>query len=236
MTNETEAPELDEGLEKDIEASGEKRLTPAEWAQIKELWELGTAEVNEICSRYGVKPASLRKRFLRYGVKKGSRAHELATATAAAAKTTATAAAPVPAAKTAEQLSAERKHLIEKVRKEHTGYANNLVRAAMGRLADAQRHGRAFSTEDGNLKTIERAMKIVRMGRLEIFDLLNAHDEVDENELPELSIRNLTDEQIKALREKQEEDDGDLVEDEDAAIVVDEDEAIVVEEGDDGDA
>lgn len=231
---------MDEELEEKIEAEGGKRLTPAQWAEIKELWELGTADVPEICERFGMKPETLRKRVLRAGLKKGSRAHEVAAATRAGVKAAASAAAgaPVAATKTAEELSAERRARIESIREEHLRYNGDLAKLAMSCIAGAVRAGRPPATEDGNLKAIERTVKTLAKIREERWELLDAHGIVNEDELPELSIKNLTDEHIRVLRAKQASESGELIEDEDPTAISlppaePEDDDVVVESGDD---
>ncbi|MBP2498261.1 peptidyl-tRNA hydrolase [Methylobacterium sp. PvP062] len=225
LTGEDQVPGDDAALENEDASDAGRRLTPAEWAQIKDLWELGTADASEICARFKIKPDTLAKRIKRAGIRRGSRAHEVAKAN--------TAATVKAAEKTAEELTAERKQKIEKARSEHLNWTTILAQQAMALVAKAKQEDRPFSTEDKNLKALERAMKIVVAARDERFTLLDAHDEVDDRELPQLVIRDLTDAEIKARRDAQEADDAEILDETDEAAIAALGEEEVIEDGDD---
>lgn len=225
LTGEDQVPESDAALDDEDAGDAGRRLTPAEWAQIKDLWELGTADATEICARFKIKPDTLAKRIKRAGIRRGSRAHEVAKAnTAATVKAT---------EKTAEELTAERKVKIEKTKSEHLQWTEILARQAMALIAKAKQEDRPFSTEDKNLKALERAMKIVVAARDERFTLLDAHDEVDDRELPQLVIRDLTEAEIKARRDAQEADDAEILDETDDAAIAALGEEEVIEDDDD---
>ncbi|UIN38423.1 hypothetical protein [Methylobacterium oryzae] len=225
LTGEDQVPGDDAALDDEDAGDAGRRLTPAEWAQIKDLWELGTADASEICARFKIKPDTLAKRIKRAGIRRGSRAHEVAKA-----NTSATVKA---AEKTAEELTAERKQKIEKTKSEHLQWTEILARQAMALIAKAKQEDRPFSTEDKNLKALERAMKIVVAARNERFTLLDAHDEVDDRELPQLVIRDLTEAEIKARRDAQEADDAEILDETDEAAIAALGEEEVIEDGDD---
>lgn len=225
LTGEDQVPVDDAALDDEDAGDAGRRLTPAEWAQIKDLWELGTADATEICARFKIKPDTLAKRIKRAGIRRGSRAHEVAKA-----NTNATVKA---AEKTAEELTAERKQKIEKTKSEHLQWTEILARQAMALIAKAKQEDRPFSTEDKNLKALERAMKIVVAARDERFTLLDAHDEVDDRELPQLVIRDLTEAEIKARRDAQEADDAEILDETDDAAIAALGEEEVIEDDDD---
>lgn len=225
LTGEDQVTESDAALNDEDAGDAGRRLTPAEWAQIKDLWELGTAGATEICTRFKIKPDTLAKRIKRAGIRRGSRAHEVAKAN--------TAATVKAAEKTAEELTAERKQKIEKTKSEHLQWTEILARQAMALIAKAKQEDRPFSSEDKNLKALERAMKIVATARDERFTLLDAHDEVDDRELPQLVIRDLTAAEIKARRDAQESDDAEILDETDDAAIAALGEEMVIEDGDD---
>lgn len=225
LTGEDQVPESNAALDEEDAGDAGRRLTPAEWAQIKDLWELGTADATEICARFKIKPDTLAKRIKRAGIRRGSRAHEVAKAN--------TAATVKAAEKTAEELTAERKVKIEKTKSEHLQWTEILARQAMALIAKAKQEDRPFSSEDKNLKALERAMKIVATARDERFTLLDAHDEVDDRELPQLVIRDLTAAEIKARRDAQESDDAEILDETDDAAIAALGEEMVIEDGHD---
>jgi hypothetical protein len=227
LTGEDQVPEHDAALDDEDAGDAGRRLTPAEWAQIKDIWELGTDDAKGICTRFGIKPSTLQKRIQRAGLRRGSRAHEVAKVATEATKKA--------VEKTAEEITAERRAKIEKTKTEHLQWTEILAKQAMALIAKAKAEDRPFSTEDKNLKALERAMKIVVAARDERYTLLDAHDEVDDKELPQLVIRDLTDAEIKAKRDAQEADDAEIIDENDdqaIAALAEEDEA-VIEDGDD---
>lgn len=228
LTGEDQVPGDDAALDDKDAGDAGRRLSPAEWAQIKDLWELGTAEASEICAQFKIKPDTLAKRIKRAGIRRGSRAHEVAKAN--------TAATVKAAEKTADQITAERKARIEKTKAEHIQWTEILARQAMALIAKAKQDDRPFSTEDKNLKALERAMKIITTARDERFTLLDAHDEVDDKELPQLVIRDLTDAEIKARRDAQESEDAEIIDETDEAAIAalgEEDDAVIEDDDDD---
>lgn len=226
LTSEDQVPEQDAAGEDAGDAG--RRLTPAEWAQIKDLWELGTADAAQICSQFNIKPDTLAKRIKRAGIRRGSRAHEVAKAT--------TAGAVKAAEKSAEQLTAERREKIDKIRAESGQWQDILARQAMALIAKAKQEDRPFSTEEKNLKALEKAQKIVINARIERFSLLDAHEEVDDRELPQLVIRDLTDAEIKSKRDAQEADDAEIIDEDDEnainALAEEDDEAVIEDDED----
>ncbi|MCP1540071.1 hypothetical protein [Methylorubrum extorquens] len=229
LTEVTKDPEDDAALGDEDAAGSARRLTPAEWAQIVDIWELGTASAAEICSRFSIKPETLMKRIKRAGIRRGSRAHEVKAASTEAAKKA--------VERSAEELTRERKEKIDKAKGEHLLWTETIARQAMALIANAKKEDRPFATEEKNIKTLERTMKILIAARDERFTLLDAHGEVDDKELPALTIRDLTDAEVKARRDAQEQDDAEILDESDdaaiAALAGEDDDEAVIEDDDD---
>ncbi|MBY3231865.1 helix-turn-helix domain-containing protein [Rhizobium laguerreae] len=188
MSEEVEVKE--EG--KDAAAAGAKRMSDADFAEAKELYELGKAGLSELADQFGVSRQALSQRLKSAGAVKGSRAHEVA----AAAKKAVTGAAGSSAAATAERFADKRGEWIEETR--ITGFRQlKLARQLAQKVVqDALAAGRSIATTDDELKAVMRLNKILCDNIESTLNLLEADKHVDENDLPSLNIEDLTNEDI----------------------------------------
>ena len=174
-------------------ASGKgARMSDADFAEARELYELGKATLTELTDTYGISRQAMSKRFKDAGVVRNSRVHEVAEAAAAAAK--AATAASVSAS--IERFADKQSDWIEETRV--TGY-NSLKQATMIArkiVMDAIKAGRSISTVEDDLKSVERFSKILVTNIGASLKLLRADEHVNEDDLPSLTIEDLTDEEI----------------------------------------
>ena len=61
----------------DDDSGSGKRLTDAQWKEIRDKFELGQARGGKLAQEYGVSAMAISKHFRKHGVVFGSRAHEL---------------------------------------------------------------------------------------------------------------------------------------------------------------
>jgi len=188
------------GIPEEADEVTGKVLTPAEWAEVVTLWELGKVTLSDLSDKFKISPAGLSKGLKKRGAVKGSRAREVSEAVA---KTV--------LKETAEEAltaAEERQAKINETRKSHYDYAKMLSQQIVGRLAKAQQEKRPFETEIGNIKTLRLAAQGLATLRQERFAILDADKALDQDELPELVIRDLTDDEITKLRNVDTADDG----------------------------
>ncbi|SOC90009.1 hypothetical protein SAMN05216358_0025 [Rhizobium sp. AN5] len=188
MTEEIEAKdETKEGS-----GNSGRRLTDAEFAEARELYELGKAGLVELADQYGISRQALSDRFKRAGSKKAMRAHEVA----AAIRKAATASTSAAATATIERFADRRSDWIEETR--INGY--NQLKLARGlaqkAIKDAMAAGRPIASADDDLKAVMRLNKILCDNIEHTLHLLEADKHVDQNDLPTLNIEDLTDEDI----------------------------------------
>ena len=88
------------------------RLTDAQWAEIKEFYELGQKSISELAEEYGITRQALSQRFKTHGITGGSRAHEVA----AAVNSGVTQATQVAAQRQVEKYADHRNEWIEETR------------------------------------------------------------------------------------------------------------------------
>ena len=176
---------------KEEEGSGKHQLSDADFAEIRELYELGKAGLAEIATQYGVTRQALSKRLKAVGAVKGSRAHELA----AAAKTAAVSSA-AAAAVAAEKFADRRAAWIEETRIQGVQALKQAQLLARKIVADQLRTGGPLAVKDEELKTVQRFNKILVDNIAAQISLLQADEHIDAGDLPALRIEDLTDEDI----------------------------------------
>lgn len=199
MTSETPTPEKEE--------SSPKQLTPAQWAEVVMLWELGEVKLEELSTRFGISISGLSKGLKARGVTRGSRAHEVA----AAVKKTVLAAREDDAL-TDEQ---ERQRKIKDTRTQHYDWAKGLATQVMAAFARAQKAGDPFSSELANIKTLRQGLAALEVARRERFAVLNADEDMGDGELPTLPIQDLSEAEIAILQKADGDDAEILLEDDD---------------------
>lgn len=188
MTEEVEAK--DESREGS--GSAGRRLTDAEFAEAKELYELGKAGLSDLADQFGITRQALSSRFKNAGAVKGSRAHELAHA----AKSAAASATGASAARIVERFSDKRGEWIEETRINGFRQLKLARQLAQKVIQDAIAAGRSVATADDELKAVMRLNKILCDNIEHTMNLLEADKHVDEDDLPTLNIEDLTDEDI----------------------------------------
>lgn len=188
MSEEVEAKEeIKEGS-----GSSGKRLTDAEFAEAKELYELGKAGLTDLADQFGVTRQALSARLKNAGAVKGSRAHEVAAAT----KKAATSAPSAAAAGAIERFVDKRGEWIEETRINGFRQLKLARQLAQKVIQDTIAAGRPVAAADDDLKAVMRLNKILCDNIEHTLNLLEADKHVDENDLPTLNIEDLTNEDI----------------------------------------
>jgi AraC-like DNA-binding protein len=193
MTDET-SPDLDPALQTDDDAGSSKpRLTDAQFAEIREHYELGTKTMAELAAEFNVARQTLSRRFKDAGVVKGSRAHELQ----AAVKKGVVQGAQGAAQPIGERYIDKRMEWIEETRVNGYKTINMIRNLQLKRLRDAVQAGTAFAAVDDDMKALVRLQKNLIEGYdFQLDRILNANDIIDEDALPDLSIQDLTEEDL----------------------------------------
>jgi DNA-binding Lrp family transcriptional regulator len=175
------------------EASGSgKRMSDADFAEARELYELGKAGLADLAETYKISRQALSKRFKDAGAVRGSRAHE-----AAAAVKAAVGSGPSPTAAAAiERFADKRADWIEETRLTGIKQLKLARQLAQKVIQDAIAAGRTVSAVDDDLKAVQRFNKILCDNLQNTLDILRANEHVDEDDLPTLTLEDLTNEEI----------------------------------------
>lgn len=191
MMTEALPVKVEDSAEQDETGAVIKRngLTEADWAEAKELYELGTAGLSDLADKFGVSRQALHRRIKDAGLVRGSRAHEVAAAAAAAA----TSAVSASAAATAERFADRRNDWIEETRLQGVALLKQSRMMAAKVVAENARAGRTPAAIDDDLKALQRYEKILEGNIAAALSLLRADESIDEEDLPSLQIEDLTD-------------------------------------------
>lgn len=170
----------------------QRRLSPKEWAEAGALWESGEVSLTDLSKRYKVSRESLSRKFVKLGLRKGSKAQQHATAVAEEVAKNAASSAAITAAR------------IRDTKEQHYEWAAALSRMAMHRVATAARNGHAIATEFNNLKAIEKAIQVIKIGREERYRLLglDREDAWDDDDLPDLLINEMSAEDVVEIQRR----------------------------------
>lgn len=163
-----------------------KHMTTAQQAEACALWAAGEATLADLAKRFRKHPDTLKKLFDRRGVKKGQTAAKVREAVTAAVAESMFDDVSVLAAR------------VKETKETHYKLAEALTRLTHGTLAKAQQEGRAFGTIVNDMKALKAAAEILRITREERYAVLGLNEQKhhDDDELPDLVVKELTAEQI----------------------------------------
>ncbi|MBX4911352.1 hypothetical protein HJA82_29000 [Rhizobium bangladeshense] len=174
-----------------------KRLSESDYAEARELYELGKMRLSELGEKFDVSRQALWRRFKQDGVEYGSRAAEVSAAASAGVKAATTAAAAQQTAQV-ERYNEKRAEWIEETRTNGYKALKQADMLAKKIVAEALTKKSPMSTTDDDLKAVHRFQKILVENTLTRLDILRANDLIDEDDLPEIHFEDLTDDDILA--------------------------------------
>lgn len=176
------------------------RLTTRQWAEAETLWKNGDATYEDLGKRFNKHPDTFKKRFNKIGLKKGSNAAMHKERVAAAVNSASVVETSVLAGR------------IKESKERHYKMASGLSALIWAEVLKAKQNNVPFASIAGNLKALDIAAAALRKTQEQTWTALglDKFDGIDEEELPELIISELTAEQIEALRSL-DEDDGIVV-------------------------
>ncbi|WP_156421586.1 hypothetical protein [Aureimonas sp. AU40] len=205
--------EEEEEVETEESRSAGSRLSEETWAEIENAYELGTKKMPELSKEYGVSRQSISRRFKTRNISFGTRAHELRQAQANGVKAAAASKAGQAAIQAAESFADQRREWVEESRVDGYKSLHQVQLIAKKQVAEAIRNNRPMASIDDDLKAVARYQKILIDNVNTRLGILNADAIVDEASLPELLIRDITDEEIHAIQTNadQDDDDGEII-------------------------
>ena len=176
-----------------IEKKKAVQIKPKEWAEIEILWETGNTTLRELSERFGRVEETFSRYFARKGIKKGSKAAEHAEKVREEVSKSIVSDASIIASR------------IRDTKEEHYKLSASISKLAWNELNTARKDGVQYETKLNNLRALKTAMDIVKIAREERWTVLglNDPDSINEAELPELLISEMTAKQIEDLQMRQ---------------------------------
>lgn len=170
--------------EENTDSGSRKRFSEADFASAKELYELGKAGIAELSDMFGISRQTLSKRFKDANVVRGSRAHEVSQAAGAAVKAV------------QERFAEGRAQMIEETRMEGLKALKQARLIGQKIVVETVKKGDPLSMIDDDLRALGRFNKILIDNVGKALEILKADEHVDDEDLPTLTIADLTDEDI----------------------------------------
>lgn len=169
------------------------RLSPAQWAEIRALWETGEVTLNELADQFCVTERGIQMHFKKHGTIKGAKAKAIA---AAVQEEVFADLFEDPAAMRAKGREARSAAFANAGKIEELVMAQ--VDAALKTPTEAYRAASAIRALSLAAQAIERTHKIR-------WAALGLEQKEDAEELPELIIRDYTEEELNEIRRQQRE-------------------------------
>lgn len=179
-------------MAEDDDSTKKRRLTPAEWATIEEMWASGSVTLEQLEEQFLVSAPYLSKKLSERGIKKGSRSAELAAAATEKVK------------ETLVDVHAKKMTRVAETKDEHYKFAQTLSKLTFQLVAQQVQKGGSIADIRDDIRTIKDAMTAIAIARDERFRVLGLDkDEDTGDEVPALIVTEMTAADIEELRKKQ---------------------------------
>lgn len=173
-----------------------RRLSPAEWIEAEELYRNGMTQA-QIADKYGIRVETVSRHMTKRSVKGGERAEQVREELAAALTRKQREFAEAKA-----QRQIDSKEMLYKM-------THVLIGAYAKEMQQAMATGRGLAALQGSAKALKDSLLSLKVGREEMYTLLDIKDSSDGDQLPELQVSSLTAEEEAEMRARIEPDSDD---------------------------
>jgi hypothetical protein len=176
---------------------GSRSLTPAEKAAAAAAWRAGEVTLAQLSEKYKKRPETFSRLFGKMGIKKGEAAEEVGRKVTAQIE----ARAVTDVEQTLQQIAETKKTFV--------GMHNALARLAFTEIKKAVEAKVPLSQLRLAMQTLQSASAVISKSREEIYTLLQIEkhdDNLGDDDLPELLVRELTAGEVKQLAEQDDEE------------------------------
>lgn len=169
-----------------------KRLSEAEKAKAKAMWEAGTATLEELSVKFGVDKSNLFRLFKKDGVEKNKNVEAVANAAKAAVEQQIINDALVHAQR------------VKETKDEHYRMSNAIGKILFAKIINNEKAGIKHGTIAGDIKALKLTMETLEIIQRQKYITLGINpDEVgDESPLPDLVVQELSVEDIEKIRQE----------------------------------
>ncbi len=171
-----------------------KRPTPAEWAEARNFYELGEMRAAELANKLGVTRSALHQHFSKHKSYFASRKKEIEK----------------KAEEVVSTFALKRKQRIEETKTQTYEMDSAINAYARKILSDAIKGATPLSVKEKELKALHKLTVINTLTRQGRYHVLDADNEIDENELPSIIFDDLSKKDMDELKRSHKEDEDDL--------------------------
>ena len=168
-------------------------LNSAQKAEAIALWKSGAVTLADLEAKFKKDRTTFIRLFKDAGVEKGESKEEVSKKIQASVESS---------------LIGDASQLAERIRntkEEHYKMASSLARIAWTMLADAKKNNKPIGTLQGDMRSLQMAAQVLKITREERYIVLGvkAEDDNEDRPLPELTVQELTAEDIKRMHAEQ---------------------------------
>ena len=171
--------------------AGARSLTPSQKAEAAALWRTGETTLDQLAKKFSKRPETFSRLFKEMGISKGEAAVEHQKKVAQAVET--------QLLKDSETIA----HQIATTKARYTQWINGLGNRVVRVISEQTARGAKLEAVKGEIQTLNLAVATLSKVREEMYVLLQVekHDnQVDDDELPELTVRELTQKEVLDLQ------------------------------------
>lgn len=190
-------------MTEEVKKTERSNLTPRQRAEAVALWRSGTVTLADLSKKFGKRPETFSRLFTKMGIEKGTAVET----TSAEAATKAVAEAVEKSVRSDLEETLDR---IKKVKERHFSMGQLLAQMAFQDVQRARTSGMDVGELRKTMAVYKMAAETLAITRREAYDLLNVpkHETSEEmDDLPELTVRELTQMEVEGLRDAPQVDD-----------------------------
>ncbi|GAL22958.1 hypothetical protein JCM19235_1259 [Vibrio maritimus] len=170
-----------------------KRMTPKDWIRAEAMYESGDFSLEQIAKEFGVHKITIQRHMKSKGIEKGAAAKKIKEAVEKRME---------EAAAEEVDITAQR---ISEVKERHFTLASTIDKKITREIIEAEKEGRPIATAHNNIKTYKLMAETLKLTRDAEYQVLGITDEVNDDELPTLEVREMLDDEIAEIRDGQKE-------------------------------
>lgn len=174
-------------------ASKKNKVTPKQWAEMEAIWEAGVMTRKTISDKYKVSERTIQKHMKNKSVNRGAKAAEHREKVEEEIKKAQITDATILAGR------------IRETKEEHYKMVSGLAKLTWQEILTAKTKQAPMATAMNNLKALDAAISNLAKIRVEKWAILGLDKDtfIDEDGLPELTITELTADEVMALRNRE---------------------------------
>ncbi|EPE2648726.1 hypothetical protein KW516_19145 [Vibrio fluvialis] len=171
--------------------SEKKRMTATDWVKAEAMYESGDYSLDALAEHFGVHKLTIQRHMKSKGIEKGAAAKKLKERVEKKME---------EAADEEADITTKR---IQETKERHYMLATTIDKKITREIIEAEKEGRPIATAAANIKTYKLIAETLKLTRDSQYQVLGITDEIGDDELPTLEVREMLDEEIAEIRDGQ---------------------------------